>query len=83
VSPPSVIVDVTGWFREVSRMAGAERPKRVVVVDADNPLAEINGELFWREDHEEILARERDSAFQRGYPDGVRDTRTSAPKPFW
>jgi len=47
-------------------MAGAERPKRVVVVDADNPLVEINGEFFWREDHEEILARERDSAYRRG-----------------
>lgn len=34
-------------------MAGAERPKRAVVVDADNPLVEIDGEFFWREDHEE------------------------------
>jgi len=51
-------------------MAAANRPKRVVVVDADNPLVEINGEFFWREDHEEILARERDSAYRRGFDDG-------------
>jgi len=62
-------------------MAGAERPKRVVVVDADNPLVEINGEFFWREDHEEILARERDSAYRRGFDDGRSAALTRAPQP--
>ena len=62
-------------------MAATERPKRVVVVDADNPLVEINGEFFWREDHEEILARERDSAYRRGYDDAVRDGAASSRAP--
>jgi len=62
-------------------MAGAERPKRVVVVDADNPLVEINGEFFWREVHEEILARERDSAYRRGFDDGQHAAGTHARQP--
>ena len=62
-------------------MAGANRPKRVVVVDADNPMVEIDGEFFWREDHEEILARERDSAYRRGFDDGCAAATTRAPQP--
>ena len=62
-------------------MSGANRPKRVVVVDADNPLVEIDGEFFWREDHEEILARERDSAYRRGFDDGCAAAATRAPQP--
>jgi hypothetical protein len=62
-------------------MAGVTRPKRVVVVDADSPLVEINGEFFWREDHEEILARERDSAYRRGFDDGCSAALTRAPQP--
>lgn len=46
------------------------RPKNVVVVDADNPLVEIRGEFFWREDHERLLTDARDQAFQRGYAEG-------------
>ena len=51
-------------------MAEPTRPKRVVVVDAENPLREIQGEFFWREDHDRILAREQEDAFRRGYADG-------------
>lgn len=46
------------------------RPRRVVVVDADNPLVEVQGEFFWREDHERLLTAERDRAYDRGYADG-------------
>ena len=68
--------------REVSGMADASarrqpqpsrdrvRTRRVVVVDADNPLQEITGEFFWREDHEQILAVVRETAFRRGYSEG-------------
>ena len=63
-------------------MAGVERPKRVVVLDADNPLVEINGEFFWREDHEEILARERDSAYRRGFDDGHSAALNRASQPI-
>ena len=51
-------------------MAESTRPKRVVIVDAENPLQEIHGEFFWREDHDRIVAGEREDAFRLGYADG-------------
>lgn len=51
-------------------MSESTHPKRVVIVDADNPLQEIHGELFWREDHDRILAAERQSAYRDGYDRG-------------
>ncbi len=54
-------------------MAESTRPKRVVIVDADNPLQEIHGEFFWREDHERALAIEREHAFREGYERGLQD----------
>jgi hypothetical protein len=47
------------------------RPRRVVVVDADNPLREVEGEFFWREDHEVLLEQARVEAYRRGYADAV------------
>jgi len=52
------------------------RPKRVVVVDAEDPLREIHGEFFWREDHDRIVAREREDAFRQGYADGYTAARS-------
>jgi hypothetical protein len=52
--------------------AGSQRPKCVIVVDADNPLVEIHGEFFWREDHETVLAAARDDAFRAGHEQGYR-----------
>lgn len=49
------------------------RPRNVVVVDADNPLVEVQGEFFWREDHDAILAAAREEAYRRGYVDGHND----------
>jgi hypothetical protein len=60
-------------------MAESTRPKRVVIVDADNPLQEIHGEFFWREDHERALAIERERAFRAGYERGLLDGARSAP----
>jgi hypothetical protein len=54
-------------------MSESTRPKRVVIVDADNPLQEVHGEFFWREDHERLLASARTEAFERGYAEGVRN----------
>ena len=47
-------------------MTESTRPKRVVIVDADNPMEEIHGEFFWREDHERALAEAREEAFRQG-----------------
>ncbi len=52
--------------------AGNKRPKRVIIVDAENPLEEIHGEFFWREDHEVLLAAARDDAYRAGHDDGYR-----------
>jgi hypothetical protein len=51
-------------------MAEPVRPKNVVIVDAENPLVEIHGEFFWREDHEQIVMHEREDAFKAGYGEG-------------
>ncbi|GAB3785496.1 hypothetical protein GCM10027601_21060 [Nocardioides ungokensis] len=56
--------------REVSGMSESTHPKRVVIVDADNPLQEIHGEFFWREDHERILSAERQTSYWDGYNEG-------------
>ena len=53
--------------------AGSKRPKRVIIVDAENPLEEIHGEFFWREDHEVLLAAARDEAFRSGRAEGYRE----------
>ena len=54
-------------------MTESTRPKRVVIVDAENPMEEIHGEFFWREDHERLLADARDVAFRDGYAHGWAD----------
>jgi hypothetical protein len=63
-------------------MAESVRPKHVVIVDAENPLAEIQGEFYWREDHEQIVARERQSAYQAGYGEGWTAA-SQASAPLW
>jgi hypothetical protein len=61
-------------------MATPNRPKRVVVVDADNPLVEIQGEFFWREDHEVLVAAAREEGYRTGYQAGWGDAaRQAAP----
>lgn len=54
-------------------MTAASRPKRVVIVDADNPLVEVQGEFFWREDHDAALAAARTEAYRSGYRAGWDD----------
>lgn len=49
------------------------KPKSVVVVDAENPLAEVHGEFFWREDHDQIMASVREEAYRAGYQQGQVD----------
>jgi hypothetical protein len=55
------------------------RPKRVVVVDAENPLQEISGEFFWREDHERIVAQAREMAYAQGFADASSATQVGGP----
>jgi hypothetical protein len=60
-------------------MSESTRPKRVVIVDADNPLQEISGEFFWREDHDRIVAEAREAAYKGGFERGFESGRRSAP----
>jgi hypothetical protein len=52
-------------------MNESTRPKRVVVVDAENPLVEVSGDFYWLEDHERIVSQARESAYAQGYADGA------------
>ncbi|MGY2876370.1 hypothetical protein ACVW00_003560 [Marmoricola sp. URHA0025 HA25] len=54
-------------------MTEISRPKHVVVLDAENPMQEISGEFFWREDHESLLAQATEHAFREGYARGWND----------
>jgi hypothetical protein len=54
-------------------MTESTRPKHVVIVDTENPMEEIHGEFFWREDHERLLADARAAAFRDGYGRGWAD----------
>ena len=51
-------------------MTDVQRPRRVVVVDADDPLVEVRGEFFWREDHERLLSSVRELAYRDGFEQG-------------
>jgi len=59
------------------------RPKHVVVVDAENPMVEVSGEFYWREDHEEIVAAARDAAYREGYGAGRSEAIATAPTIQW
>src|SRR3954451_13348142 len=41
-------------------MTATNRPKRAVVLAADNPMAEVHGEFFWREDHDVLVSEARE-----------------------
>src|SRR3954452_10943867 len=51
------------------------------MVDAENPMVEVHGEFFWREDHDRILAQAREAAYRDGYTAGwtAAAARASAP----
>src|SRR3954466_259095 len=60
-------------------MTATNRPKRVVVLDADNPMVEVHGEFFWREDHDVLVAEARHLGYQDGYRAGWADAACRQP----
>ena len=46
------------------------RPDRVVIVDADDPMTEIQGEFVWLEEHRRAIADARETAYAEGYAAG-------------
>jgi hypothetical protein len=49
------------------------RPERVVILDADDPMVEIHGEIVWREEHDAVVEEVSRQAFADGYAAGHRD----------
>jgi hypothetical protein len=49
------------------------RPQRVIIVDADDPMTEIEGRFVWQEEHDRVVEEARRAAFEAGYAKGVRD----------
>jgi len=65
----TVVLPLRRGHRSGSERHGrVDTPKRVVIVDAENPLQEIHGEFFWREDHDRIVADEREDALRWATP---------------
>ncbi len=46
------------------------RPERVIVVDADDPLREIHGAFVWQDEHERVVAEARAQAYAEGFAAG-------------
>jgi hypothetical protein len=49
------------------------RPQRVIILDADDPMTEIEGRFVWQEEHERVVEETRRAAFDDGYAKGVSD----------
>lgn len=56
------------------------RPKRVIILDADDPMVEIDGRIVWQEEHDQALVQAREKAFSDGYEAGQRDASASPAK---
>ncbi|RYU14801.1 hypothetical protein [Nocardioides iriomotensis] len=41
-----------------------------MIVDADDPLTEIQGEFVWLEEHQRAISAARESAYAEGYAAG-------------
>jgi hypothetical protein len=49
------------------------RPQRVIILDADDPMTEIEGRFMWQEEHDRVVEEARRAAFEDGYVEGLRD----------
>ena len=64
-----------------------DRPDRVIILDADNPMTEIHGRFVWVEEHARVVEAARRAAYAEGFADGctlVADRRRAAccPRPL-
>ena len=46
------------------------RPDRVIILDADNPMTEIRGRFVWVEEHARVVEAARGAAYAEGFRDG-------------
>lgn len=49
------------------------RPERVIILDADDPMTEIEGRFVWQDEHDRVVEETRAAAFAEGYAAGLRD----------
>ena len=47
-----------------------DRPDRVIILDADNPMTEIRGRFVWVEEHARVVEAARRAAYAEGFADG-------------
>jgi hypothetical protein len=52
-----------------------------VILDADDPMVEIHGEIVWREEHDRIVEEVSRQAFADGYATGHRDALAAQTQP--
>ena len=55
------------------------RPERVIILDADDPMTEIEGRFVWQEEHDRVVEVVRRQAFAEGYAAGQRDAAQAQP----
>lgn len=54
-----------------------DRPRRVVMVDADDPMREIEGDFVWVDEHEQAIAAARADAYAEGLAAGRSEARST------
>ena len=54
------------------------RPERVIILDADDPMREIEGGFVWQDEHERVVDETRRAAFAEGYAAGLRQLPSAA-----
>jgi hypothetical protein len=54
------------------------RPERVIILDADDPMTEVEGRFVWQEEHDRVVEEVRRQAFADGYSTGQRDSQAQA-----
>ena len=55
------------------------RPERVIILDADDPMTEIEGRFVWQKEHDRVVEEVRREAFADGYSAGQRDAAHAQP----
>jgi hypothetical protein len=56
-----------------------ERPERVIILDADDPMTEVTGRFVWQEEHERVVENARRAAFEAGFEAGLREPGRAVP----
>jgi hypothetical protein len=56
-----------------------ERPERVIILDADDPMTEVTGHFVWQEEHDRVVENARRAAFEAGFEAGLRDAGRAVP----